>query len=125
MQVYVVWNQRHDEEDYDCNGADITGVYTNELTAYKTACVKQVHEHLYYYDVWGKIEDEDDTMKEWLYENPFPDAEETDVNVWKKYFDIVSDDKFVYKIKQDKKDKTRPIPPYEQYQVTEEDLCVE
>lgn len=102
MQVYVVWNQEHDEEDVAYMGDDnITGVYTNELTAYKTACIKQVHEHLYYYNECDEIEGEDEKMKEWLCENSFPNPDETDVDVWKKYFDIVSDKNFV-KIKQNK-----------------------
>jgi hypothetical protein len=64
MQVYVVWNQEHDEEDVAYMGDDnITGVYTNELTAYKTACIKQVHEHLYYYNECDEIEGEDEKMK--------------------------------------------------------------
>jgi hypothetical protein len=122
MQVYIVWNLQHDFED-DSGGfstGDITGVYTNELTAYKTACIKQVHEHLYYYNECDEIEGEDEKMKEWLCENSFPNPDETDVDIWKKYFDIVSDDDFVYKIKQDK--KNIHVPPYKQYNVTKKEV---
>lgn len=94
--VYVVWEQPHHpngEEQPDMWDSHIIGVYVNELDAYKAGCVKQVYFYLEHYD-----EDKKENMKEWVDENPFPDAEETDVQVWKKYHEIVSSCGFANKL---------------------------
>ena len=117
MNVYVVWSQPHDSKgDVYMGDHNIIGVYISELIAYKTACVKQVYEHMEHDDFKEEMED-------WLYENPFPDAEEKDVNVWREYFNLLSNDDFAYKIYG--VDIYSFVPLYTQYHVTKQDLQID
>lgn len=124
MDVYIVWNQTYDYEDNVYMGNDnIVGVYVNKLTAYKTACTKQVYEHLN--QCCGDkrnscCDEEDEEMKKWLYDNPFPNEEEKNIEVWEKYFDIISDEEFVFKIRGDNFTSC-----YRRYNITKEHLNLE
>lgn len=124
MNVYVVWKQPHDgEEDCYMGDENIKGVYTSELLAYKTACIKQVYEHLEC-DIECETGTVKENMEEWLQDNPFPDAEETDIKVWKDYFNIITDDNFAYKIHEDE-NRYNYVPLYDQYHVTVKELQIE
>lgn len=58
-------------------------------------------------------------MINWLQNNPFPDAEEPDVEVWKKYYENVTNDEFVFNLNDRFKSN---IPEYVQYHVTKREL---
>ena len=122
MNVYVVWSQPHDSKgDVYMGDHNIIGVYISELIAYKTACVKQVYEHMEHDDFKEEMED-------WLYENPFPDAEEDDVNVWQNYFKVVCNDNFINdKLKKEYShwNSNWYKPLYIQYHVTKMELQIE
>lgn len=115
MDIYVVWKEPHDgNKDYIMGNDNIEGVYINELLAYKTGCIKQVYDYL---DMVG--DNVQDNMKEWMQNNPLPDVEETDVEVWKKYFNIVADNYFIFNLYKDDDDRYGDnIPFYNKYHIT-------
>lgn len=115
MDVYVVWKQPHDDiEDCYMGDENIVGVYINELIAYKTACVKQVTEYLNNCD-----DDVHERTEDWLQDNPFPDAEEPNVDVWKTYYKIVTPTELAYTLH----DATRGDELlYNTYHVTKKDV---
>ena len=90
LNIYVVWISEYNFDEVPYSGDDcIVGVYTEELTAYKIASVKQVK----IYNSRTEF-DGDSPIKDWLEENTFPSVDD-DLQTWKKYFEILTSDKTI------------------------------
>lgn len=97
MELYTVWISHYNCDDEPCFGDDdIVGVYSNELTAYQVACVKQVKLYSNPYE----LDDETDggNIMDWLEENIFP-SNDDDLQTWKTYFENLTDDETIKYIK--------------------------
>lgn len=97
MELYIVWYTNHcsDNEVIYYGDENIIGVFSNELTAYQVGCVEQLR--LYNNDRNIDIDIIYIRVLNWLEDNPFPSMA-GDLNYWKTYFDLVSDDETIENI---------------------------
>ena len=96
INVYIVWISQYNSDEVPYSGDEcIVGAYTDELTALKVGCLKQVK----IYNNTTEF-DGDSPIKDWLEENTFPSVGD-DLQTWKNYFEILTDDEtieYVYNV---------------------------
>jgi hypothetical protein len=86
MKLYIVWSVSYNQDEVEyADDENIIGVFSDELIAYQVGCVKQVEAYKDGY--YSKSEQ----LREWLEDNTFP-ATTDDLDTWKAYFNLISDD---------------------------------
>jgi hypothetical protein len=89
MDTYIVWTSKFYDEVSWTGDDDIIGVFTDELRAYQVACVKQIELFNTHY--------KNDLTTHWLQDHTFPSSDD-DLETWKKYFELVTDDETIEKV---------------------------
>jgi hypothetical protein len=87
MDVYIVWNFRYNCDEVPCFGdKDIIGVFSDELTAYKVACITQIKKYKS-----SCRREKNDQPRIWLEKHPIPSSNDV-LEVWDDYLCLLTSD---------------------------------